>query len=145
MNTQMTADETRHSNDESSRWGRVLLLVGGDAAILLLFAATGRSNHGEAVSAGSILATAAPFLIAWFALAFLLDAFGLRGEGTTRPGALLLRSLPIWVAAWAVALILRHQVFGGGISLPFAIVALLFNGVLLLLWRLMAVRFLLRR
>ena len=42
---------------------RAALLAGGDAAALLLFAAIGRSSHGEGLAPGGVLATAAPFLL----------------------------------------------------------------------------------
>ncbi len=41
---------------------RVALLVAGDAAALLLFAAIGRANHGESLDPASILSVAWPFL-----------------------------------------------------------------------------------
>ena len=42
---------------------KTVLLVSGDLAALLLFAAIGRANHGESLDAVSVLKTAAPFLI----------------------------------------------------------------------------------
>lgn len=42
---------------------RAALLAGGDAAALLLFAAIGRSSHGEGLAPGGVLSTAAPFLL----------------------------------------------------------------------------------
>ena len=41
---------------------RKALLLGGDTAALLAFAAIGRSNHGESLDFGSILSVAWPFL-----------------------------------------------------------------------------------
>jgi len=38
------------------------ILLGGDTAALLAFAAIGRSNHGESLDLGSILSVAWPFL-----------------------------------------------------------------------------------
>ena len=40
-----------------------LLLAAGDAVALLLFAAAGRSNHGEATQVADALGTALPFII----------------------------------------------------------------------------------
>ena len=39
---------------------RVALLVGGDAAAMLLFASIGRVSHGEGLSLGGALATICP-------------------------------------------------------------------------------------
>ena len=41
---------------------RKALLLGGDTAALLAFAAIGRSNHGESLDLGSVLSVAWPFL-----------------------------------------------------------------------------------
>ena len=41
---------------------RKALLLGGDTAALLAFAAIGRSNHGESLDFGSIVSVAWPFL-----------------------------------------------------------------------------------
>ncbi len=118
------------------RWDRVAALAVGDLIVFLLFATVGRSNHGEAVSLSSVAATAAPFVIGWFAVAPFLGAFGRQGSAaTTRPLPLLQRTAVAWIVAWAVALLLRRFVFGSDILPAFIVVALLFNAVLLLGWR----------
>jgi len=118
------------------RWDRVAALAVGDLIVFLLFSATGRSNHAEAVSLSSVVMTAAPFIIAWFVISPFLGAFGRQGSAvTTRPVPLLQRTAIAWIVAWAVALLLRRFVFEGDIPPAFIIVALLVNGVLLLGWR----------
>lgn len=42
---------------------RVVLLAAGDLAVLLLFAAIGRANHGEPLTVSSTISTAMPFII----------------------------------------------------------------------------------
>ena len=42
---------------------RIALLVGGDTAALLLFAAIGRRNHGEGLQILETFNTALPFLV----------------------------------------------------------------------------------
>jgi hypothetical protein len=49
---------------------RIALLVGGDTAALLLFAAIGRRNHGEGLQISETFNTALPFLVG---LCFLLS------------------------------------------------------------------------
>ena len=65
---------------------RVALLVGGDAAALLLFAAIGRMNHGEGMALGDLLTTAAPFLLGARVHGRQQAAgSGQRAAGATRP------------------------------------------------------------
>ncbi|EKX46684.1 hypothetical protein GUITHDRAFT_152288 [Guillardia theta CCMP2712] len=49
----------------------VMLL--GDVAVFLVFAAIGRGSHGS--SDGNVLLTAAPFILPWFALSPALGAY----------------------------------------------------------------------
>jgi hypothetical protein len=42
---------------------RLLTLAAGDVAALLLFAAVGRTNHGEGALPLEVLGTAAPFVL----------------------------------------------------------------------------------
>ena len=58
---------------------RKAILLGGDTAALLAFAAIGRSNHGESLDLGSILSVAWPFLAGVFsaALACTILSFNL--------------------------------------------------------------------
>ena len=50
---------------------RKAILLGGDTAALLAFAAIGRSNHGESLDVGSILSVAWPFLAGVFSAALV--------------------------------------------------------------------------
>ncbi len=50
-------------SDDVDACRRTALLVGGDAAALLLFAAIGRRNHGEGLQILETFNTALPFLV----------------------------------------------------------------------------------
>ncbi len=118
------------------RQGRLTALVVGDVISFLVFTAVGLSNHKETVSPQSVVAIAAPFIIAWFLVAPFLGAFGRRASAaTTRPIPLLPRTELSWVVAWPIALLLRAVVFHGDITAAFAIVAFIFNTIFLLGWR----------
>lgn len=122
--------------DEAPRRGRVALLALGDLVILLVFAVIGLSNHKEAITLGSVARTAAPFVVAWFIVAPWLGAFGRSASAaSTQTLPFVRRSAVAWVVAWALALLARALVFRDGIAPPFAIIALVFNAVLLLAWR----------
>lgn len=136
LRTQTARAGAATAAEDAPNWGRVATLAVGDLIIFLVFATQGRSTHGETITVSTVIATAAPFLISWFVIAPFVGAFGRGGSiPTTRPAPLVQRAAISWIVAWAVALILRYVVFHGGITPPFAIVALLFNGVLLLTWR----------
>ena len=131
-----TPSTTPMATDELPRPGRVALLALSDLVILLAFAFIGLSNHKEAVTPGSIARTAAPFVLAWFIVAPWLGAFGRSASAaSTRTLPFVRRSAAAWLVAWALALLVRALVFRDGIAPPFAIIALVFNAVLLLSWR----------
>lgn len=80
-----------------------------------------------------MLATAAPFLLAWFVVSPRLGVFR---AGWRRQGFPALRQVALaWLAAWPIALLLRAALQRRGIPLSFDLVALLANGVFLLAWR----------
>lgn len=103
------------------------LLLAFDPAFVVLFVAIGRDAHGEESTVGSVLTTAAPFLIAlaagWTAARAWRDPTGLRtGAGVvavTLVGGLLLRNLA----------------FGDGTAPAFVLVAAGSLTVFLIGWR----------
>jgi len=115
---------------------RTAALLAGDAAVFLAFAAIGRRSHGEAAGLGALVevaATAAPFLVAWFAVAPWLGAF--RQDSVASPaGALRLAALA-WLCALPLGGALRALVVGRLSPPSFYVVT--FLAVLLLLggWR----------
>ncbi|MGH2411507.1 MAG: DUF3054 domain-containing protein [Chloroflexota bacterium] len=108
-------------------------LLAGDGLVFVLFAGLGRDQHGESGGALSVLVTAAPFLVAWFAVSPRLGVFR---AGWRRQGFPALRRVAAaWLIAWPVALFLRAALQRRGIPLSFDLVALVANGVFLLVWR----------
>ncbi len=120
----------------SAASGRTAALVAGDALALLVFAAIGRANHGEAsglAAIAQVAETAAPFALAWFAAAALLGGFDASKTATVR--SMLGRTALAWLIAWPIGLGLRALIRQSAVPLSFAIVTLL--TVLLILggWR----------
>lgn len=62
-----TAAESLYSHNKHLRRRRALLL-GGDTAVLFLFAAIGRRNHGEGLQLAQTFNTALPFLVGVFSM-----------------------------------------------------------------------------
>lgn len=117
----------------------VLFIV--DVLVVLLFVVIGRRNHDEAESASGLVHTAAPFLIAvavaWIALWMSCRSFPTAPVPESRAGGLV-----VWPATIVLGLILRRTMFGDGTALPFVIVASLFLGLTMNLWRFAAQWFL---
>jgi Protein of unknown function (DUF3054) len=115
----------------------VIMLVIGDLVCFLIFAALGRNTHGEAsgfAAIPQIIITALPFAAGWFLVSPFVGAF--RHKILAQPRAMVLRTVLAWLLSWPIALLLRGIFVDHGIPpLSFAIVVLLFNTVLLLVWR----------
>jgi DUF3054 family protein len=113
------------------------MLVIGDLICFLIFAALGRNTHGEASGLAAIpqiIITALPFVAGWFLVSPFVGAF--RHKILTHPRAMVMHTALAWLLAWPVAMLLRGIFVDHGIPpLSFAIVVLLFNMVLLLIWR----------
>ncbi len=109
------------------RAGAVLGALGFDAALILLFAGLGRSNHARPASVSGLLETAWPFLAG---LAVIWIAAGV----FRRPLAILRSGVPVWLGTVAMGMVLR-ALTGSGTALPFVIVATITLGVFLLGWR----------
>ncbi len=115
----------------------VIMLVIGDLLCFLIFAALGRSSHGEAsgfAAIPQIVITALPFAAGWFLVSPFVGAF--RHKILAQPRAIVIRTALAWLLAWPVAMLLRGIFVDHGIPpLSFAIIVLLFNMLLLLVWR----------
>ena len=115
----------------------VILLVIGDLLCFLIFVALGRSSHGEAsgfAAIPQIIVTALPFIAGWFLVSPFVGAF--RHKILAQPRSMVIRTAVAWLLAWPVALLLRGIFVDHGVPpLSFAIVVLLFNMLLLLIWR----------
>jgi hypothetical protein len=121
---------------------RTAVLAIGDAVVFLVFAVVGRESHGEATGLAaplSVVGTAAPFAMAWFAIAPFVGAFSPMRTATTR--GMLGRTELAWLCAWPLAMLLR--LIGDAIGsvplvpgfLAFAAVVLVTNALLLGVWR----------
>jgi hypothetical protein len=124
---------------ESSAAGRLAILIAGDLLVLLVVIGWGRSRHALPISDVSAwLFTAAPFIIAWFAV---IPWFGLfRAEVSQSWPRLVPRLLLAWVIGVLLAVVLRALFLGrsipGGIIPVFALVMLGTTTPAMLVWRL---------
>ena len=115
----------------------VILLVIGDLLCFLIFVALGRSSHKEAsgfAAIPQIIVTALPFIAGWFLVCPFVGAF--RHKIMAQPKAMLIRTAIAWLLAWPVAMLLRGIFVDHGVPpLSFALIVLVFNMLLLLIWR----------
>ena len=115
----------------------VIMLVIGDLLCFLIFAALGRDTHGETsgfAAIPQIIKTALPFAAGWFLVSPFVGAF--RHKILAQPRAMVMRTVLAWLLSWPIAMLLRGIFVDHGIPpFSFAFVVLLFNTVLLLVWR----------
>ena len=122
---------------DAGRIGRGWLLAAGDFVVFILFAVLGRTGHGSFspnIPFLGPLATSAPFLLAWYAIAPFLGAYN--PNHYSRPRLLTLRTIVAWLFAGPAGLILRALWLERPIPPSFAAIVLLGHLVLLFLWRL---------
>lgn len=105
---------------------RVLAFV-ADAALVLAFAALGRSEHAREATLAGLFETAWPFL------AGLAISWGV-ALVWRRPAAPLRSGVPVWVGTVALGMLLR-ALTGQGTALPFVLVATGTLGLFFLGWR----------
>jgi hypothetical protein len=132
-----TAPAGRERRKGLSDGVRIPLLVIGDALIFVIFAAIGRRSHNEAVGISSLLqvvVTALPFAAGWFIVSPFIGAF--RRGLEVKPRAMAGRTSLAWLASWPVAMALRGIFVDHTVPpLSFAIITLISNTILLLIWR----------
>jgi len=107
-----------------------LVSAGLDVAAVLVFVVIGRANHGHGEAVAGVASTAWPFLAG-------LAVGWLAGRGWRRPLALWPSGVAAWLGTVAVGMALR-VLAGQGTALSFIVVALVFLGLFLLGWRLLA-------
>ena len=116
---------------------RLPLLIIGDAIIFIIFAAIGRRSHDEAAGISSLLqviVTALPFAAGWFIVSPFVGAY--RRGLEIKPRAMAGRTALAWLVSWPVAMALRGIFVDHGVPpLSFAIITLISNTILLLVWR----------
>lgn len=110
------------------------MIAGGlvlDVICVIGFAASGRSQHGEAATFLGLWQTAWPFL-AGLALLWVVALVW------RRPFSVLRSGLPVWLGTVGVGMVLRVYFTDGGAALPFVLVATGTLGLTLIGWRLLA-------
>ena len=112
----------------------VRLAVVLDCCCVLLFVVIGRASHTKGESLAGIASTAWPFL-AGLAAGWLAAA-GLAGR-PWRPYLLWPGGVGAWLGAVGLGMVLR-VVAGQGTAFAFVVVALVFLGLFLLGWRVLA-------
>ncbi|HBH55575.1 MAG TPA: DUF3054 domain-containing protein [Kocuria sp.] len=112
-----------HRSPDGTGWPLYLAV---DIVLVIVFAALGRSSHGE--SAAGALMTAWPFLVG--ALVGWLACRGMR-----HPAAVIPTGLSVWLCAEVGGMVLR-TLTGQGTALPFVLVSLVVLGALLIGYRL---------
>jgi len=127
-----TQRTSRRSGLDAAGSRRVARSVVVDVALVLLFVALGRRNHGETTALAGVADTAWPFLFGlfagWVALLFA------RVEPTSlRAGGVVL------VATVGLGMFWRRFVFDGGTAPTFVVVATVVLALFLVGWRLLAV------
>lgn len=134
----MTPHESASSHATGRATGRVTGRATGrgvasalaiDAALVLLFAGTGRASHREDVLAG-LWSTAWPFLTA-LAVGWIVTAAWRRPFAPVRTGAM------VWLVTVAGGMILRALV-DQGVQVSFVAVAAAVLGAFLVGWRVVA-------
>lgn len=132
MSAQINGDGTEGSQSVvGASFGAIILAVILDIFFVLVFASSGRTQHGEVSSIEGTFATAWPFLLALL-LSWLLS-FAWR-----RPFALLRSGIPIWLGTVLLGMLFRVWFTTGGAPLPFVLVATGTLGVSLIGWRAIA-------
>ncbi|NOJ59639.1 DUF3054 domain-containing protein [Arthrobacter sp. 260] len=117
--------------------GRAAGWLLADLALVVAFAATGRSTHESGLAILGILSTAGPFLAACLLTWVVLRAW--RSPAAPWPTGVL-----VWLGTAVGGLALR-ALFGGGMAVSFLVVAVVVLGVVLLLPRTVATLVLRRR
>jgi hypothetical protein len=108
--------------------GREGLLLAGDLACFLVFAVLGLRSHEDGITVAGVLRAALPFQAGWLLVSLLA---GRQSEASTGSR----QTTRLWVPAWAIGLVLRTLFFDRSFAAMFAVVSLLVNGMLLIIWR----------
>lgn len=115
------------------------LLLVGDALALVAFVVVGALEHNiDPVSYTTrIAANAAPFVFGWLLVALVGGLYTPAATDSVRET--LRRGIPAWFVAVVIAQTLRSTDFlPGNAPLSFVLVSLLFGGLFLLGWRVLA-------
>lgn len=114
-----------------------LIALAGDVCLLLLFSAIGRTTHHDPspLVPWLVAGTAAPFLIGWGIAGAAFGAFRCNAFYGVRNAAT--RVVLCWPPACALGIVIRSVLEGRLAHTGFILVALLFNLITLMCWRVM--------
>ncbi|XP_042011704.1 uncharacterized protein LOC121760151 [Salvia splendens] len=127
--------EKPDSSSRLAKWGLVALLAGGDVAMLLLFAAIGRSSHGLPVFDFETFKTADPFIAGWFLSAYFLGGFSKEGRGKNGLQSAVVAAAKSWSLGIPLGIIIRALSIGHPPPTNFMLVTMGSTAVLLIGWR----------
>ena len=118
--------------DKANGPRHVAVVVLGDMSVFLAFVILGKAEHGITLGQ-ALVRTALPFAIVWFASSPWLGAYRSSTLYNSRTAAW---KIPlIWLLCGLVALFARALLTDRPLILPFVIVAIAVQGVLLISWR----------
>jgi Protein of unknown function (DUF3054) len=109
---------------------RAALAVLADVCCVLIFVVIGRANHHAGDAPAGVVSTSWPFLAG-------LATGELATRAWRQPFALVPTGIGVWLATVAIGQVLR-MLAGQGTAPAFIVVSLLFLGLFLLGWRLIA-------
>jgi hypothetical protein len=116
------------------------VLAVGDLALVLLFFALGELQHGGIAALPSLPSSAAPFLFGWVVASLVVGVYGAPWRESRLDAAV--RTAGAWTGAVAIGQVLRDTPLLPGSADPaFVLVSLVGGLVLLLPWRLAALRY----
>lgn len=115
------------------------LLAFGDLALICLFVVIGELQHNNSLTNPDwILNTLVPFFIGWLIAAPLVGAYSRTARSSVKQAVVL--TVGSWLPAALIGQLFRATLFGGNLALAFVIVSLLVGTVLLVPWRILALR-----
>jgi hypothetical protein len=132
------AEEPKPETQPAANKRYIPMLAFGDAVAFLAFATIGLNSHGKEVGGFAVLPqvilTALPFAAAWFIVAPFAGAY--RRELIASPRKMAQRTIIAWGLSWPLSMVFRGVFVDHGVPpLSFAIVTLIFNMMILLIWR----------
>lgn len=117
--------------------GRTALLAIGDLLAIVTFVAIGEARHGGTLAAGA--ETTGQFLLGWVVASLLVGAYAPRALASVTDG--VGRAVGAWLMAAVLGVSIRAALTTGRFSVVFLLVSIGVGGVLLALWRVLALRF----
>lgn len=103
-----------------------------DALCVLALVIIGTRNHDTDTGVGGVLYVAAPFWIALVVAWLITRAY--KTSAATATGVL------VWIITVAVGMVLRNLLFDRGTAAAFIVVASVFLGITMNVWRIIATR-----